>query len=517
MLKQQKKPNILFIMSDQLSASAIGCLGNAIVKTPNIDQLASRGTLFSNCHCVSPICGPSRWSMMTGQYVHNHKGWDNGACLSSEEPTFAHALTFAGYETVICSRMHFHGPDQYHGFEKRLATEHNNPILYGSEGFGMENCKTPEFSNLKEMEYRDHYPVNTSSRAMHDDYVLDKAIEYLKSKSWKNRPFMMTASFLAPHPVIKRRKEYEAIFQEYVNMDLGASELTEVEFQKLHPHIKRLISSGKPKAAIYSERENHLLRAEYYSRISYFDQQIGKLINTLEEEKLSENTAIVFTSDHGECMGQFGYWGKQSFYDNVVKVPLIISLPQSFRETEYKENSVRDELVSLVDIFPTLVDLGNAPVPNYTLDGQNLMPLVQNKEVKVKDVVFSEYYGIYAKNAMFMVRKGNFKFNYYVNECSELFDISKEGKESTNLIDKPAYAKIKMDMEGLLRNICNPENLQNEYLRSHYKRSYITNSVATSIQTKERTKNEIRDYRKQWNEPTWDDNKEQSRHEKHLM
>jgi choline-sulfatase len=511
-----KKPNVLFIMTDQLSALAVGCLGNDIVRTPNIDKLASQGSSFNNCYCNSPICGPSRWSLMTGQYVHNHKGWDNGACLSSEEPTFAHGMTLAGYETVICSRMHFHGPDQHHGYEKRLATEHNNPIIYGSEGFGTKNYDIPEYDGIKKTENKLTYPVNVSPRVMHDDYVLEKAVEYLHSKSWADRPFMLTASFLAPHGAVKGRKEYELLFQEYMNMDLGAKYLTEKEFQKLHPHAKRLISNGSSKVKVNSKERNHILLAEYYSRVTYFDQQIGVLLDTLQDEGLSDDTAIIFTSDHGDCMGRGGHWGKSSFYEKSAKVPLIISLPMEYRSNQYQENVLRNNVVSLVDIFPTLLTLADAPRPDYDLPGKSLIPLVQNENNSLTNVAFSEYYGIYAKNAMFMVRKDDYKLNYYVNEPSELFNLTDDPNENKNLINDPAYKKNKIELETILRGICNPEAEQEEYLRSHHKRSFIADSIASSRQTKQRMKDYIHDYRAKWNESTWDGNKEQGRHEWHL-
>lgn len=516
MFTEQKKPNVLFIMTDQLSASAVGFLGNDTVRTPHLDRLARQGVSFSNCYCNSPICGPSRWSLMTGQYVHHHKGWDNGACLSSEEPTFAHALTLGGYETVICSRMHFHGPDQYHGYEKRLATEHNNPILYGSEGFGMTKCDIPEYEGIKPIEAGATYLVNDSPRARHDDYVLEKAVAYLQSKSWGDRPFMLTASFLSPHAAVKGRKEYEPLFHEYMNMDLGAREMTAEEFENLHPHTKRLISKGQPQTKVRSKEENHRLLAEYYSRITYFDQQVGVLLDTLQHEGLHEDTAMIFTSDHGECMGHGGHWGKSSFYENAVKVPLIITLPEKHRGKHYQEHTVRNELVSLVDIFPTLLSMTHAPSPDYQLDGQNLMPLVQHEQGSSAHVAFSEYFGTYAKNALFMVRKDAYKLNYYVNEPAELFNLAKDPNEHTNLIDDPAHHEIRAELESILRGLCDPEAMQEEYIRSHQKRSFIANAIAASRQTKQRMRDDIRDYRATWNEPTWDGNEEQSQHEWHL-
>lgn len=509
------KPNILFIMTDQLSANAIGASGNSVVKTPNIDRLAGEGTLFSNCHTPAPICGPARWSLMSGLYAHNHKGWDNGSSLSSEIPTFAHVLTLAGYETVICSRMHFNGIDQHHGYEKRLASEHNNPIDYGTEPLLGDKKTLPEFAGVREPEYSGNYPFNDSPRAGHDDWILEKNLEYLKSRQWGKRPFMLTASFLAPHPSVKRREEYLDIYRDYLDMDLGVEELTEEEFYNLHPHTRRLIAKGKEQVYVQSKEEKHSFMAEYYSRVTYFDRQVGELLDTLESEGLRENTVIALTSDHGDDMGRFGYWGKTSFYDNVVKVPLIISLPDRMG-AQHSTGAVCHENVSLVDIFPTFADLAGADPVGYHIDGNSLLPLLNGNCSEWPKTVFSEYYGQYAKYSMYMVRKGSFKFNYYLGENPELFDLEKDPGENFNVAEDPEYGRVLKDMEDELRRICDPEGLWNEYLQSNAQRDVISRATKASTQTKQRIRDYIRQYREEWDEPTWDGNKEQSRYEVHL-
>ncbi len=507
---ENKPLNILFIMSDQHSAAALGALGNSVVQTPNLDRIARDGVTFRNCYCNSPICGPSRWSLMTGQFVHNHKGWDNGSTLSSEEPTFAHPLTQSGYETAICARMHFQGPDQHHGYELRLATEHNNPIIYGSLGLGDGLTENPACEGIRDCEIPKDYPARKSPRLLHDDYVLEKCREYLRGKSWAARPFMLTASFLAPHPSVKRREAYRDLYNMYLEMDLGEKEITEEQFNQLHPHSKRLTARGKPACKLESKTEKHRMLAEYYSRVTYFDRQIGQLLDTLEKENLADNTVIVYTSDHGDDMGKLGYWGKTSFYEHVVKVPLIISIPGKTR------NVIRDENVSLVDLFPTLTEIAGCPPVTYPLDGNSLMPLVRGKSSGWNNIAFSEYYGHYAKNAMFMLKKDNLKLNFYVNEKPELFDLSTDPLEKTNLAETPGWQSTLSELESELRKICVPEACQEEFLLSHAKRSLITGATMTSEITKQRIRDYIHEYRSKWNEPTWDNNEEQQIHEYHL-
>ena len=411
--------------------------------------------------------------------------------------------------------MHFNGIDQYHGYEKRLATEHNNPIDYPPEMLWGDKPEVPFFAGVRPAEYEDNYPFNYSIRVKHDDWVLGKNIEYLKSGQWEKRPFMLTASFLSPHPSVKRRQEYLEIFREYMNMNLEVEELTEEHFDHLHSHTKRMIAKGKEKAFAQSKEEKRRYLAEYYSRITYFDRQVGKLIETLDVEGLRNNTVIVLTSDHGDEAGRLGYWGKVSFYDNVIKVPLIISLPPVMRKAELT-GRVRDENVSLLDLFPTFAEFAQAEALEFKIDGHSLVPLLNEKHPHWHNTVLSEYFGQYARTPMFMLKKNDFKFNYYLGETPELFDLANDPGEKENLAGKPEHSALLDELEKELRTICIPEDLHEEYVQNNRQRALIAMATKASIQTKQRIKKYIRDYRASWNEPTWDGNKEQSRYESHL-
>jgi len=271
-----------------------------------------------------------------------------------------------------------------------------------------------------------------------------------------------------------------------------------------------LVAKGEAQACVSGKQENHRLLAEYYSRITYFDSQVGKLVDTLEEQGLRDDTVILYMSDHGEDMGIHGYWGKMSFYENVAKVPLIVAMPggvgKGVRQTEN---------VSLVDVFPTLCDLAGASVP-LSLAGNGLLPLVEGGKLDRGNTVFSEYQGQYVKTAMYMLREGNLKFNFYIGDPPELYDLDVDPDELHDLAEDPKYAAKLAEMEAKLRSICDPERVYEESLLSQAKRAFIGTATKASIQTKQRIRDHIKQFRAAWNEPSWDDNAHQSRHEKFL-
>jgi len=507
-----EQPNILIIMSDQHSPNALGILGNEVIKTPNLDRLATEGTLFRNCYCNAPICVASRMAFMTGQYAHQVRAYDNGSTLAMDEPTFAHALTRAGYETVICSRMHFNGIDQHHGFEKRLASELNNPIDYGPDSIGFNLFPDPEWGNVVCNESATTYNSDPSPRLRHDDYTLEQASDYLKGHEWGKRPFCLMASFVGPHPYAASREECREIYEHYLNIDLGAEELTQKDYECMHPHIRRMIAKGKKTACPPDQKTQHRMLAEYYSRVTYLDRQIGELLNTLDNEGLRKDTIVLYVSDHGSDMGIHGCWGKANFFENVVKVPLIISDPRAECKGKITEN-----VVSLVDVFPTLCEISGAGPMPFNISGKSLLDITNGeKDDNYKRCIFSEFWGQYARSGIFMLRKGNLKFNYYIGEAPELFDLNTDPKEKCNLAGKPEYADDLKEMEMRLREIVDPEVLQEEVLQSQAKRQFINETTASSIQTKQRIKEYVHEYHTGLCEPSWDDNKRQSKYESFL-
>ena len=503
-------PNILFIMSDQHSPAAFGAYGAEAVRTPNLDRLAAEGVLFRNAYCNSPICGPSRWSLLTGEYVHEHGAYDNGATLSSDEPTFAHALTRAGYETVLCSRMHIHGFDQYHGFEKRLATECNNPIDYPPDRMRPELAADPKWGGVEPDDGEEYVPVASPCNG-HDEHAFAKAKAYLASREWGERPFLLVASFVAPHPYLRRRPEYLDLYREYLAMDLGAEELDEERFAAMHPHVRRHVSKGGEVARAPSRAATHRMLAEYFSRVTYFDAQVGELLDTLEAEGLRDDTVVFYTSDHGDDMGRHGYFGKTTFFEHVAGVPLIVSEPGGRRGAEQQEN------VSLVDLLPTLCDVAEAEPPPSRLAGGSLMPLARGDDAPWRNEVLSEYFGHYARACAFMLRRDDWKLNHYVGESPELFDLAEDPDEGRDLAADPAHRETLRALEAGLRAIVDPEATQEQVLLDQSKRQFIAESTQASVQTKQRLRAHIQEYRERWNEPTWDDNERQGRYETHLQ
>jgi choline-sulfatase len=502
------RPNILILMSDQHSPDAFGAYGNSVVETPHLDRLAARGVRFENCYCSSPICLPARMSFMTGLHVHQHGAYDNGSSPSSEIPTFAHSLAAAGYETVIAGRMHFNGVDQYHGFERRLVAECNNPIDYGPSGPRPSMTRLPLWGGVSTEQVAE-YPSNPSPVLTHDDYVVERSNAFLRARDGQERPFLLVSSFYAPHPASRHREEYRAAYRRYLARDLGATELDETTFMRLHPHLRQRVAEGGAIARPPSREMNHYLLAEYYSRITYCDSLYGQILDVLEAEGLADNTIIIYLSDHGEDMGRHGYWGKMNFYDNVARVPLLLTLPGESNGKVVREN------VSHVDLFPTLCELAGCTNP-YDLDGDSLLPLMRGMRDGWRDTAFSAYYDMHTRRPLYMLKQGDWKFNYYCGEEAELFNLASDPDETINLASDPFYQSRRRDLLTLLRAICDPEAVETKVNRLQLMRQLTRDATMASPEKQQRDRESIINYRLERNEPWWDGNVRQSQYEQHL-
>jgi len=498
------KPNILMLMTDQHNPNVMGPHNRYGAETPSLDRLAGKSMVFTRAFCNSPICVPSRMSLMTGLFPQHHQVYDNGGSLPEGMPTYAHGLNQAGYETVICARMHFNGLDDHHGFEKRLMSEFCNPIEYPPPLPEWQGPIDPEYGGVGPREIP--HVVNDSCGLYYDDDIAGKACDYLRGKSWGDRPFYLLTSFYGPHPYLSAREEYLPAYEKYLQEDLGVRELDQKEFEALPAHVRRIICGKNAKAQVLSKEAIQEYRAEYLARITYTDGLIGKVLDTLEEEGLSEDTIIIYLSDHGEQMGNHGICGKSVFYDDTVRVPLMISMPD-------RNGGPVQADVQLVDLFPTLLDMAGAPQPGYSLDGHSLMPLIENPDTEWNHPVFSAFFDAQAYRPSFMLKEGNWKYVEYPGESCFLYDQNQDPEEKINFALNPAFQDVVKRLQDRMLDICNPLLIEKEARIMQAKRRYAIQGTASSRLIKERMQKRIRDHRNSWNERYWDGNQKQSAHE----
>jgi len=429
------RPNIVLIMSDQHNPHVMGCSGNQIVETPNIDALARTGVHFTDANCSAPLCVPSRAGFMTARYPSETGVWTNGCVLGSDVPTFAHALGAAGYEAVLCGRMHFCGPDQFHGFEKRIfgepdpAREVLGPEILG-EGYNRTNGQTK-------------YAVEVAGHGrtgfqLYDRMVSETACEFIHQHRDSERPFCLVVGMMLPHnPLICSKQQFD-----YYLDKIPFPEPIPAEFlANLHPAMKKW--RDRRKVDELSLQQIHRGLAAYYGLVAELDQAIGEIIGALHTAGLEENTVVIYCSDHGDMAYEHGMWWKSCFYNGSVQVPLIVSFPSYFRRGVEVAS-----VVSLIDVGPTLLDIAGAePLPEAS--GRSLYQfLVEDGKVSDwPDEVFSEFHGAHADLPSCMLRKGPWKLIYYHEFRSyQLFNLNEDPDELIDRSNDPECGKIASEL-----------------------------------------------------------------------
>jgi len=350
----RERRNIILLMIDQQAASALSVYGGRTAKTPHIQALADRGVVFENAYTNFPVCAPSRFSMMSGQLASNIEGYDNAAEFKASIPTFAHYLRYLGYQTILCGKMHFIGPDQLHGFEERLT-----PEIYSADFLTMPQWdgEDDDFATDAHEALVEAGPVPRTVQMDYDEEVEFHAVQklYDLARSDENRPFQLTISFTHPHEPFLCKQEF---WDRYRDDEIALPTVPRFDESQLDEHSLRTYRHYNLSAPGITDQHICNARRAYYGSMSYVDDKVGRIMNVLRETGLLDNTVIFLTSDHGEMLGERGMWFKKVFYQNAVNIPLIVSGP-GIEPRRVEEN------VSLVDLLPTFIDIAD---PSGTYD-----------------------------------------------------------------------------------------------------------------------------------------------------
>ena len=433
----KEKPNVLLIMADEHPCFLAGCYGNTKIHTPNIDNLARVGVIFDAAYCGSPICAPSRASMMTGRHVHVHEVWDNAAPLRSDWPTFAHSFSLAGYRTILCGKMHFIGPDQLHGFSERWTQDiypatfdwsnSNRDAVYVNTGQNIERVMEAGVGKTPDMDY--------------DEEVLFRAkygLRYLKRMKPGN-PFMLCVSFTGPHYPFKAPHKY---WDKYSDADISLPYLPDGFMNTESIYLQWARTMGKfenlvPDSIVKKAR--HAIMA----RTTMIDDYVGEIVDLLKELGLYDNTIIIYTSDHGEMLGEHGLWFKNTALEPSARVPLI------FSGVNIPKNKRISEPVSLLDMGPTLCGLTGIEMIYPLTDGKDISDLVLNKRPSGEGLAVMENYGEGAKRGYRMVRKGKYKLIYIPDGDCDLYNLENDSGEWNDLANDPEYQEILNELKDI--------------------------------------------------------------------
>lgn len=428
MINIGEKPHILMIQSDQHHPFIGGYAGDPYVSTPNLDALANNGVVFERCYCNSPLCVPSRSSMLTGRLPVETGVYNNLQCLRSDQSTFATSLAIAGYDTVLAGRMHFTGYDQHHGFEKRLVGDLNPTFprperqkkLYGPL------AGTPDQSRVA----IEKSGAGSSAMLCYDRAVTDAACQYLRDRK-DDRNLFMLVGYGNPHcPFIAPKDLYRKYFEKLPRIDMPLEEH--------HPAIQQFIELRGIQHV--SSDELHRIRSAYYANVEYMDGLIGEVVRCARKT-LGENLVIIYLSDHGECLGSHGLFWKSNFYEESVHVPLIISAPSRF--TSARRNS---SVVSLVDIAPTLIDLAGAThLPSEC--GHSMLPLLRKGIWEHPNVAISMLSDIKGDLPSAMILSNQYKLiKYCTIDLPMLFNLENDPGEANNLAAVDEYSNLVQEL-----------------------------------------------------------------------
>lgn len=420
--------NILLVMADQMAPAALPIYGHPLTKTPVLSGLAENGVVFESAYCNSPLCSPSRAAFMSGRLPSKTGAYDNAAEFRSDIPTFAHYLRRAGYRTVLSGKMHFCGPDQLHGFEERLTTD-----IYPAD-FGW----TPDWDRPHDRPSWYHNMSSVTEAGLcvrtnqidYDDEVVfaaERAI-YDHARGDGKRPFCMVVSLTHPHDPFAIPERWWNLYR-HADIDLPRFFLGELP---ITPHEERLFHVCDMAGADITEDHIRNARRAYYGAISYVDDNVGRLMAALRATRLHEDTVVIVTSDHGEMLGERGFWYKMSFFEGACRVPLLIHAPKLFAANRVAAS------VSLIDMLPTLVEIGQDGRPGEyasPIEGRSLLPHLSG--TGGHDEVIAEYLAEGAVAPVVMIRRGAWKFVHSPADPDQLYDLASDLHEEYNLVEEP--------------------------------------------------------------------------------
>lgn len=476
----ESRPNIIFIMTDDHSYQTLSAYDDRFINTPNLDRIANDGVLFANSFVTNSICGPSRATMITGKFSHKNGFPDNRSTFDGSQPTLPKYLQKAGYETAIVGKWHL----------KSVPTgfDHSEVLI------GQGNYYNPVF-----IENGD----TTRSEGYVTDIITDKSLDWLNQRDTK-KPFCLLLHHKATHRVWKPDTSLFNTFQDvtfeipntyfddYEGRTAAAEQkLSIIEDMDLVYDLKMLDKEGEIKTKYRRNFQNMYNRfteeqkkawdkyydpiiaefkeanlsgkelakwkyqrymEDYLKCVKSVDNNVGRVLDYLEEKGLSDNTLVVYTSDQGFYMGEHGWFDKRFMYEESMRTPLLMRFPKNI-----KAAGKIDELVQNIDYAPTILDLAGVKIPS-DMQGESLVPLVTGKKEDIREALYYHYYEYPNEHMVkrhYGIRTDRYKLIHFYNDIDdwELFDLQKDPGEMNDLYGKEGYEKITANLKEKLEKL----------------------------------------------------------------
>ena len=444
------RPNVLFLISDDLN-NFLGCYGDALAKTPNIDKLAARGTRFERAYCAFPLCGPSRNSLLTGLYPNSTGILTNGQVFRQTIPkqhSMPQAFRLSGYFAARIGKLY------HYGVPNSIGTNgHDDPASWELElnPAGVDRMEEqPNVFSMKPGNFGGtlSWYASPHQAKLHTDALQADDAEWVLERCAKrrDRPFFLAVGFFRPHtPYVSPKDPYWGYYPRermpvIAGVDEDRKDIPLPGIQSYRDDVHNRMTDDQRRECVQA----------YRASISFMDDQVGRVVDALERLGLSENTIIVFTSDHGYHMGEHGLWQKMSIFEESARVPMLIVAPGVGAK-----GAVAKSPVSHVDLFPTLAELCNVKTEG-NLQGQSLVPIMKDAGAKGRGWALTQVTrGGKGENRFFgySLRTPHWRYTEWDEgkQGRELYDHDADERELTNLADDPAHAKTVAELSQQLR------------------------------------------------------------------
>lgn len=440
-------PNVLFLMDDEHRADVLGYAGDDVVRTPTLDWLAETGVVFENAYTPAPRCVPARQCMMAGQLPNTCGCRVYGEDLPPRSMTWARRLAQHGYDTVAAGKLHHPGEDPTQGWTTQIGVGGGSRVERLPEAPEIAGSDRPgraKWSDAKEVRRAGPGRADVGWKSRRDEYRVQGACDFVEERFLSpfydreepNAPLALKVSLAQPHyPYLT----FEDKFKYYLNRVDPYVDDDDVAFDD-HGFLgnRRLVVGkdgfGMDREGDVSPREVRRATAAYYGMIETIDEYFDRVLDALREagEDLDE-WIIVFTSDHGEMLGQHGVWEKGHFFEASARVPLVIRYPERFTSRSVEEN------VNLCDLYATICDLTGVPLPDdHALDSRSLVPLLSGESDRWQLEHDNESVTAYGDDLM--IKRDALKYMGIADDRDVLFDLADDPGETENLIDDPTYA-----------------------------------------------------------------------------
>lgn len=441
----QTARNILILMSDEHNPKVAGHAGHPVVQTPNLDRLAALGTRFSAAYTAGPICVPARAAFATGKPVHELGCWDNVIAWDGRPRGWHHALRDRGHRVSSIGKLHFRGHEgDDFGFTESILPMHIN----GGIGDPQMLFREADIIRPAGAKLAAGAKPGESPYTLYDRRITSESLIWLHraAQERSDKPWVLFVSLVAPHFPLTAPPEH---FYRYAGLDLPLPKMYAEHERPSHPYVVHHARRSCYNLGFKSKQDVDRALAGYYGLTSYMDENVGKILATLDQTGLWDSTDVLYTSDHGDNLGTRGLWGKNTMYEESAGVPLIV-VGEGF-----EKGQVVSTPVSHVDVAPWILGAAGASdaITELGLKGRSLRDIAAGAD---RDRAILSEFHVGSPHAFYMVRDPRYKYIHYLDYPAELFDLQDDPEETRNLAESPGHASIRQAMHAQLLRWLDP-------------------------------------------------------------